>query len=386
MTATEDRDLRRTMQDTLQAVPPSPLPLEAIIRHGKVIRLRRAGAAVGALALAGILAVTSLALRGNPSSAVPPTVSAGPLAPGGVIARGITHGHPWRLAVQDIADPDHTCLAAITINGTDADPVYPDPDTGAVMALGSAWPGVGFAFVQLPADVNRIVVNGAVNVSAVTVAACGLRYHVAGFSYPLAKPPWVTVTNPPPDWPPTFTMPLVSTAPPGTYTTPDSPGLWINSNSARGEAASDSLASGTLPDGQDWFVELQFGTGGDCYEFHASSSQGSDQMGYCGPVSTPDGPETIMALPLGFPKAGTGATAYAVQVSPGTSLLVATTSHGSTHSTERAVFRVVAGRKYAAFIVPNPFRLVELTWFDAQGRIIASTTTIPRYGYVQFQP
>jgi hypothetical protein len=380
MTATEDRELRRALHDTLQAVPPSPVPLEAITRRGRGIRRRRVGSAVAAVGLAGILAATSLALRGNPSSAGPPTVSVGSVAPGGVIARGTADGHPWRLAVQDIADPGYTCLPAITLNGTDADPVYPDPDTGAVVALGPAWPRVGFAFVQLPADVSQIVVSGDVNVPAVTVAACGLRYHVAGFSYPLAKPPWVTVANPPPDWPPTFTMPLVSTAPPGTYTIPDSPGLWINSNSAQGEADSGSLASGTLPDGQDWFIKLQFGTGGDCYEFDASGPGGSGQTGYCGPVSTPGGPETIMALPLG---AGTGATGYAVQVSPGTGLLQATLSNGST---EPAAFCVVAGRMYAAFIVPNPFRLVKLTWFDAHGRTIASTTTVPRYGYVQFRP
>ena len=63
---------------------------------------------------------------------------------GGVIAHGTADGHQWRLAVQDIADPGYTCLAAITINGTDADPVYPDPGTGAAVALGSSLPGIGF--------------------------------------------------------------------------------------------------------------------------------------------------------------------------------------------------------------------------------------------------
>jgi hypothetical protein len=50
----------------------------------------------------------------------------------------------------------------------------------------------GFGFVQLPADISGIVVNGDVNVPAVTVAACGLRYHVAGFAYSLAGPLRVT--------------------------------------------------------------------------------------------------------------------------------------------------------------------------------------------------
>jgi hypothetical protein len=383
LTATEDRDLRRAMHGALQSMQPPPVPLETIIRRSNGIRLRRAGAAVAALGLAGVIAVASLALHGGPLTANPATVPLSPVVPGGVIAHGTADGHPWRLAVQDIADPGYTCLPAITINGTDADPVYPNPDTGAVVALGSALPGVGFAFVQVPSDVNEIVVNGDTNVPAVTVAACGLRYHVAGFAYSLAKPLRVTVANPPPGWPPVFTMPVVSIQPPSTHTTPESPGLWINTGSVPGATDSGTLAMGTLPDGQDWVITLQFGTGGDCYEFDGSGSGGHYQMGYCGPVSTPDGPETIMALPLGFPDPGTGATGYAVQVSPGTDQLTATLSNGST---EPAALCVVAGRTYAAFVVPNPLRLAKLTWFDAQGRAIASTTDLPQYGYTQFQP
>jgi len=383
LTSTEDRDLRRAMHDALQSMQPPPVPLETIIRRSNGIRLRRAGAAVAALGLAGVIAVASLAWRGGSPAASPATIPLAPVVPGGVIAHGTADGHPWQLAVQDIADPGYVCLPAITLNGTDADPVYPSQDTGAVVALGSALPGVGFAFVQVPSDVNGIVVNGDTSVPAVTVATCGLRYHVAGFAYSLAKPLRVTVANPPPNWPPVFTMPVVSIQPPSTHATPESPGLWINTVSALGEADSGALAWGTLPDGQEWVINLQFGTGGDCYQFQASNSHGSTRMGYCGPVSTPDGPETIMALPLGFPDPGTGATGYAVQVSPGTDQLTATLSNGSTAP---AAFCVVAGRTYAAFVVPNPLRLAKLTWFDARGRAIASTTALPRYGYTQFQP
>jgi hypothetical protein len=383
MTATEERQLRRALHGTLQSVSPPPVPFEAITRRSKGIRLRRAGAAAGSVALVAAVAVAALAVNGGARTAGPARVPVSPAAPGGVIAHGTADGHPWRLAVQDIADPGYACLPAIVLNGTDADPVYPDPGNGAVVALGSAVPGVGFAFVQLPSDISGIVVNGDVNVPAVTAAGCGLPYHVAGFAYPLAKPLRVTVPNPPPGWRPTFTMPLVSTQPPSTHTTPESPGLWINTSSAQGETDSVALAWGTLPDGQDWFIKLQFGTGGDCYELSGSSSLGNNQMGYCGPVSTPDGPETIMALPLGFPNPGTGATGYALQVSPGTDQLTATLSNGST---EPGTFCVVAGRKYAAFIVPSPLHLKKLTWFDARGQAIASTTALPRYGYTQFQP
>ena len=377
MTATEDRKLRRVMHGLLQDVPPSPAPLEEIVRRGKGIRLRRAGAAAVALGLAGIVAVTTLALAGSRQQASPGTVPAGPVVPGGVIAQGVADGHPWRLAVQDIADPGYPCLPGITINGTDADWVYPDPGSEGVVGLGPALPGFGFGFIQLPANINGVVVNGRQS-PAVTVAACGDRYHVAGFAYSLAEPLRVTVTHPPPGWPAVLTMPLVSIQPPSAATTPENPGVWVNTAPAQGREASGILASGHLS-GQEWVIWLMMGTAGDCYAFNGAGNQ----MGSCGPMSTPTGPETIVALPLGFPSPGSGATGYAVEVSPGTARLKAVLSNGSS---ELATLRVVDGRKYAAFIVPNSLRLSRLIWIDARGRVIASTAVLPPYGYVQFQP
>jgi hypothetical protein len=46
----------------------------------------------------------------------------------------------------------------------------------------------------------------------------------------------------------------------------------------------------------------------------------------------------------------------------------------------------VDGRKYAAFVVGTSLRLDRLTWLDAAGQEIASTTALPRSGYTQFQP
>jgi hypothetical protein len=381
MTATEDRDLRRAMQDTLQAVPASHLPLEAIIRRGQVIRLRRAGAAVGAFALAGIVALSSLALHASQPPTVPPAAPAITAGPDGVFARGTADGHPWRLAVQNIADPGYRCLPAITINGTDADQVYPAPGNAAGVALGRAQ-GTEFAFIQLPAGIGGVIINGQRTVPAVAVTACGYRYRLVGFSFSLAGELRVTLAKPYPGWPTDVFVPTVYAPPAAQAASAQPGGVWINTYAAPGEAAVATVASGRLPGGHTWIIKLQFAPGGDCYEFYGSGSLGSAQMGYCGPVSTPDGPETIMALPLGFTD-GTAATGYAVQVSPGTDLLRATLSNGST---EAATPIVVAGRKYAAFIVPNPLRLTKLTWLDAAGRVIASTTAVPRYGYVQFQP
>jgi hypothetical protein len=376
-----ETELRRHVHETVGSVQPSPAPVESIIRRGRGIRLRRAGAAAGALGLAGIIAVTSLALYAGHRPAVPAAGRQGVGGPGGVFASGTISGHRWRLAVQDIADPGYPCRPAIVLDGTDADPVYPDPGNRASVALGSALPGTGFGFIQVPAAVGGITVNGQADVRAVAVTACGSTYHVAGFAYSLAEAVRVTVANPPPGWPADYSLPPVSALPPSKHTTPETPGLWINAFPAGDTTMTGILDTGSAA-GSDWFIEIEFTTGGDCYAFSAQSSLGRTQMGACGPVSTPGGPETITALPLGL-ASGAALTGYAVQVSPATAVLNAILSNGSS---ERAEFCVVDGRKYAAFVVRDPLRLSRLTWLDAAGRVIGSTTVLPRYGYLQFQP
>jgi hypothetical protein len=378
LTATEERQMRRALRGSLQSVSPPPVPLEAIVRRGKGIRRRRTGAAVGTLALAGIVAMTSLALRGSQPSVVPPAAPAVTAGPDGVFASGTADGHPWRLAVQNIADPGYRCLPAIVINGSDADPVSPAPGNAAAVALGQAVRRVAFAFIQLPARVGGVIVNGDQNVPAVIVNACGYRYRLVGFSYSLAGRLRITLAKPYPGWSADVFVPTATTQSGSTQA-----GLWINTYTATGATASATVASGTLPGGQGWIIKLQFGPGGDCYEFDGQNSLGSTQMGYCGPVSTPDGPETIMALPLGFGEPGVGAIGYAVQVSPGTVRVRAVLDNGSS---VLATPRVVDGRKYVAFVVPSPRSVHRLIWLDAGDRVMASTTAVPQYGYTQFQP
>ena len=317
------------------AVSRWPGLLRQISRRGKSVRRWRVGAAVGGLGLAGIAAAIIATMaptpRNAPEQAFPVTAqTTSPAQSGGVFASGTSGGHAWRLAVQDIADPGYRCLPAITLNGTDADPVSPDPGNGADITLGPAAPGIGFAFIQLPADIRRLAVDSREVLPAVTVTACGERYRLVGFAFPLtrevgitvadARPSWpklrINVVGAPPGWPASYQLPPVGTWPPATATTPQTAGLWNTVNSTRSEAASATIATGQVR-GQDWSIRLMFGTEGDCYKFSASGSLGHAQMGACGPVGTPVGPETIMALPLGFPDPGTGATGYAVSGEPG---------------------------------------------------------------------
>jgi hypothetical protein len=376
-----DSRLRRSIDGLLQAVQPSSVPLDGIIRRGKSIRRRRAGTAVGVVAVAAAAIIAGTAAARGPHSGQGAVLPSAAGASGEVFARGVADGHAWRLAVQNIAGPGYACLASVTINGTDADPLFMQAN-GAAVSLGPADPGVAFAYLDVPADIKELSVNGT-TMQPVTVTACGGQYRLVGFAYPLTGLLRITATSAAGGQQALITVAAATTVPQPTATASQVYGIWANKGSASGLTDDATMASGTLPDGQGWTMMVQFGTGGDCYEFSATSSRDSSQMGYCGPISTLDGPETIMALPLAFPDRGTGATGYAVQVSPVIAGLRATLSNGSA---EMAAFCVLDGLKYAAFVVPDPLRLAKLTWLDSQGGVIASTTALPRHGYVQFQP
>src|SRR5690242_5941085 len=233
-------------------------PVDAIIRRGRARRLRRAGAVAGGLGLAGIIAAVTVL---TPPQAAPPhpplpvTVPASGIAgPGVVFASGTADGHAWRLAVENVADPGYRCLPAITVNGTDANLVQPNPRNYAAVAFGPAAPGLGFAYVQLPADVTGIVLDGQETVPAVTARACGLRYRLAGFAYRLAHRPRVTAAGAAAS----YQLPLVGSL--GTTTAPagQNYGVWTNVGTPGAETEQGVLASG-----QGWSITVLLDAGGD---------------------------------------------------------------------------------------------------------------------------
>jgi hypothetical protein len=372
-------------------------PVDAIIRRGRGIRLRRAATAAGGLGVVAVIAAATL-LPSTPTPApqqppLPVTVPASGIAgPDGVFASGTAGGHPWRLAVQDIAGPGYRCIPAISVNGTDADLLFPNPGDAADAAIGGAAPGIGFAFVQVPNGIDGLLVGGQESVPAIAVTVCGQPYRLVGLAYRLKHPPRLAAQYAGPSWPKTkrstedgsagwpavYPLPLISVPPPG-VAGPQTDGLWNHARPVSPNPTRALLASGTA-----WSVELIFGVAGDCYEFTSPGSPGDPQTDVCGPISTPDGPETIMAIPLSYPPAGLKApTGYALQVSPGTAHLRATASDGSV---QLVTPRVVDGRRYAAFVIGTSLRLERLTWLDATGNAFASTTSLPRSGYTQFQP
>jgi hypothetical protein len=212
-------------------------------------RWRRYVVAGGVLALAGIIAATSISPPGQHTAARRPSgVTASPVRPApavpapavpdavpsqawvtslnianwpmpgsdsSVFAGGVAGNGGWELAVRDVARPGQRCTAAVVLSvyGPDVHPITdaylisPRPASRtragdlAFIALGAQSPGVGVGFlqrdapaVQAWADPGRIG-GFDISVPVLTMRACGQRYYLAGFAYPLAGTLDVFVTS-----------------------------------------------------------------------------------------------------------------------------------------------------------------------------------------------
>jgi hypothetical protein len=315
----------------------------------------------------------------------------------GAFAGGTADGRAWQLAVQDIADPGFRCLPGVSINGNDAEPLFADPHPlrqtpvgdPAFVTLGSELPGVGFGFIQVPVDADWLwldpVAGLQIGAAPVPVTACGQRFRLVGFAYPLSVTLRINLSFG--DRPgSSYTVPSALSAPRASLGNPQVDGVWQNLDTTHGQAASSVIASGTAPGGP-WAIRVTFGTAGDCFSLSTSPPAGSrtspQWQAACGPVSTPQGPSTIMVLPLGSSRPAGEGVGYAVSVGSDTARLTAELSDGSNVSVQPLV---VDGRKYAAFFVPGPLRIFWLNWVDVTGRPIAGTTGLPGSGFMQFLP
>lgn len=117
---------------------------------------------------------------------------------------GVAGNGSWELTVRDLARSGQRCVAGVVLYGSDghsighAYPISPRPASRtpvgdlAFIALGAQSPGVGVGLLQLGAPGvlawfdPRLIGGLEISASVVTVRACGQRYYLAGFAYPLA--------------------------------------------------------------------------------------------------------------------------------------------------------------------------------------------------------
>lgn len=121
-----------------------------------------------------------------------------------MFAGGVAGKRGWELTVRDVAHSGQRCAAAVVLYSSTghpigaAYPVSPHPAPGtpagdlAFIAPGAPSPGVGVGFLQLgaPAEQARADPHRTggfeISVPVLTMHACGQRYYLAGFAYPLA--------------------------------------------------------------------------------------------------------------------------------------------------------------------------------------------------------
>jgi hypothetical protein len=107
MSLGDEQQLRQQLYGALQTITPPLAPVDAVIRKGKSIRLRRRIGAVAGLAVlvaigAGASALVPPGSRG-PVSPQKPVVTVnppGPHAPRGLISSGMVNGKSWRIVAQ----------------------------------------------------------------------------------------------------------------------------------------------------------------------------------------------------------------------------------------------------------------------------------------------
>jgi hypothetical protein len=389
--------------------PAAQIRLDQIELRAKRTRSRRAMFAAvpvlaGALAAAVVLVPASrpaarlaLPVRLTPSARQASVTNGLPDLSSGAVAGGTANGKQWQLVAENIADPGLQCVPAVSVDGNDANPLFADPHPleqspvgdPAFVTLGSGLPGTGFAFVQVPADADWLwadpVGGFELGVAPVTVTVCGQRFRLAGFAYPVTATLRLHLSFRDRAGG-TYTVPSALSAPRSSPDNPQVDGMWQSPDLIQDPVAAGTIAAGNLF-GEHWSIRVTFGKAGDCFSVSTSPPAGSTADGLrqaaCGPISTPQGPSTIMVLPLGSPHPGVVGVGYAVSVGAGVDHLTAELSDGSNVSARPLA---VHGRKYAAFFVPGQLRLFWLNWVDAAGRLIAGTTGLPGYGFMQFWP
>ena len=129
------------------------------------------------------------------------TGTSGGMIAGGIAGSGAAGDRGWELTVHDVARPGQRCTTAVLLylHGTIAGvyPISPHPALRtpagdlAFIALGVHSPGVGVALLQLDSPGAALADPGRtggfeIDVPILPVAACGQRYYLGGFAYPLA--------------------------------------------------------------------------------------------------------------------------------------------------------------------------------------------------------
>jgi hypothetical protein len=370
----DESALRLRLHEELDSVDFGPAPVEPVFRRYRATRLRQLATVAGtALAVAAVAA--ALAARG-PAQPRPHVTPVGGAAGGGIFASGRIGRQAWRMAAADLAAPGRRCLPGVVFNGQNGDLLLGGIPPG--LALGDAGflaqplgiPG-GITFLRLRPGMRDLTVSlgdrTTLSIAARVVTLCGRRFRLAGFVYPAQGVRQVTARAASgrevffrPD--PYLFNPRGNLMAEG----------WFNYQGLTNDAAAGTIGSGRIH-GTAWRASVTLGSNGECFLADIGPGNGSS-VSLCQPVSAPAG--TASLGPIGYARAPGILLWYMGTVNIGTAYA---TAHLSDGTAERIFPAVVGGRNYVAVGFASPVRLIELTLYNARGRVLAKITNIPPF-------
>jgi hypothetical protein len=363
MSVDDERELRRRLGGVLEAVSPSPAPVEATVRRGRLIRLRRQiSVAVGLAVVVGVgVGVPGLLRQASrePESAGKPKVTVdqlGPRAAGGVIGSGTINGRRWRLVVQEQgsgrAQASNLCFVA----------------TGAVSAGSACYPKTSASGgASDPADFNSIgggrseVLYGdvAAGVTRVTVTlaggtvlelhpteAYGQRYVAFAIPLPLVIDRAVAYAE----------RGEISYAIPFSSAGGDTVAAWLAPGQQGPPRVSRVVGSGST-DGKSWSQTVHAGPWGYCF---------TGVLGGCFDTVDRSFGDRIAS----YTGLGSRGTNWAFGTASGAVSYVRVSLSGG-HSVRARTFDV-GGPRFFAFAIPDGERLVSVGFYTASGHEVSS--------------
>lgn len=381
MKLADEAALRRRLHEEIDLAEVGPAPADAVFRQSRRVRARRLAViatGVAIAALGGILVTRTLGSpAGPPGPAGEHSPKPGVTAPahGVVFASGIAHGHMWRLAAVNLADPSSGCLPGVVLDGRNGDVLrsrfLPGYELGNLgfLAAQSGRPGIGYAFVLLKPGVTGVAADlgdgTRLGLRPVAVGLCGQRFRLAGFAYPRQGVTRLTARS--------AQGHRIEYTPLADFFNPASnwqTGTWINVGPL-GDVAAGVIGSGRASGIGSWRMRVTLGQQGECFTVVPPPPGRGFFAQICGNVAPAPHGAVLMPLPYGG-----SAVWYPGAVNPRTAYLLAHLSDGTTR---RLVPALVGGRKYVAFGVNGKVRLVRLTLYDARGHVLAQVRAqVPR--------
>lgn len=363
MSVDDERELRRRLGGVLEAVTPSPAPVEATVRRGRLIRVWRQVAVVAGLAVvAGVAVGVPGLLRQvsrEPQGAGKPKVTVdqlGPRAAGGVIGSGTINGRRWRLVIQEqgsggtkannacfltsgAVSAAEACYGVTPASGGASDPAAFD-------SIGGGRAEVQYA--EVAAGVTRLTVTlaGGTVLELRPTGAYGQRYVAFAIPLPLAIDRVVAYAG----------RDEISHAVPFNTAGGDTIAAWLGPGQPGPPRVSRVVGSGST-DGTSWSQAVHAGPWGYCVTGPLGSCFDTVQRSLGNRVA-------------GFTGLGGGGTNWAFGTASSAVRYVRVSLSGG-HSIRAATVEV-GGPRFFAFAIPRGERLVRVGWYTASGHEVAS--------------